>query len=296
VVVVGAVVVVVVVVGATVVVVVVGATVVVVVVGATVVVVAGTVVVVVVVVAGGFVVVVVVGGLVVVVGDVVTVVVGGTVTVTVTGAETAMGIAAVAVGKRPGWRSEATLGRVTFLVVVTFLLFSAASPVRKAENCSRKGIGGDTAAGAVVVVVVGTAPPGSVVWGAAVVVVVGAMADTLAVWWRVANSTVPASPITMAKPRTGHDARPCTRRLRIVHRVSRFRLQRTASHLTVTTTGSWTPCGSVDPVGHFAAGKQYPDKARPTAFGGNPSEPVDPPAPENGPLEGPAERPPAQRP
>jgi len=53
------------------------------------------------------------------------------------------------------------LGRVTFLVVVPFL-FSDASPVRKAENCSRNGTGA-VVAGAVVVVVVGTAPRGSVI-------------------------------------------------------------------------------------------------------------------------------------
>lgn len=159
---------VVVVVGGTVVVVVVvgGAVVVVVVVGGTVVVVGGTVV-------------VVVGGL-VVGGDVVTVVVVGVVvTVTVTGAESTTGIAAVAWGNKLGWRSEATLGRVTFLTV-TFLPFSVANPVRNAANCSRKGTGRVCVTGAVVVVV-GTVPDGSATCGAVVEVVVGAIADTLAV-------------------------------------------------------------------------------------------------------------------
>ena len=135
-------------------VVVVGGTVVVVVGGTVVVVVGGTVVVVV----GGTVVVVVVGGrVVVVVGGVLVVtvvVVGVVVTVTTTGAEAATGTAAVAWGKMAGCKREAMLGSVT-LVVVTFLPFSEARPVRKAENDSRKGIGSPGDAGAVVVVVVG---------------------------------------------------------------------------------------------------------------------------------------------
>jgi hypothetical protein len=108
---------------------------------------------------------------------------------------------------------------------------------------------------------------------------------------------VPASPMTMAKPRT-----PATM---LGHALG-------VSGLFIEPLGF--ACSGPPPAsrsrragrGHRVAqsilldilrpGKQYPDKARPAALGGNPSEPVDPPAPENRPSEGPAERPPAQRP
>ena len=126
------------------------------------------------------------------------------------------------------------LGRVTFLVVVPFL-FSDASPVRKAENCCKNGTGA-VVAGAVVVVVEGTAPRGSVICGAVVVVVVGATARHFGRVVMGDQQHRAGQTHDDGKAQySGDDAGPCTRRLRVVHQVSRFRSRRTVSVGIITT-------------------------------------------------------------